>query len=125
MPKLQGPATDPRIETQFIVTEHGICDVRGKSSAERAMGLIAIADPAANAAAVLGAARECDARGAAVAVFPELALSAYSVEDLLLRISWLVETVAEIAEMDANPVKVMEPGRGLALVDVRVYVRAG
>ena len=46
VPKLQGPATDPRIETQYIVTEHGICDMRGKSSAERAMGLIAIADPA-------------------------------------------------------------------------------
>jgi itaconate CoA-transferase len=46
VPKLQGPATDPRVETQFIVTEHGICDVRGKSSAERAMGLIAIAGPA-------------------------------------------------------------------------------
>jgi itaconate CoA-transferase len=44
VPKLQGPA-NPRIETQFIVTEHGMCDMRGKSSAERAMGLIAIADP--------------------------------------------------------------------------------
>ena len=43
---LQGPATDPRIETHFIVTEHGLCDLRGKSSDERAMGLIAIADPA-------------------------------------------------------------------------------
>jgi itaconate CoA-transferase len=46
VPKLQGPATDPRIDTQYIVTEHGICDMRGKSSAERAIGLIAIADPA-------------------------------------------------------------------------------
>jgi acetyl coenzyme A synthetase (ADP forming)-like protein len=46
-----------------------------------------------------------------------------AVEDLLLRISWLVETVPEIAEMDANPVKVFEPGQGVALIDVRVYVR--
>lgn len=46
-----------------------------------------------------------------------------AVEDLLLRISWLVEAVPEIAEMDANPVKVMAPGEGLALVDLRVYVR--
>ena len=46
VPKLQGPATDPRIDTQYIVTEHGLCDLRGKSSAERAMGLIGIADPA-------------------------------------------------------------------------------
>jgi itaconate CoA-transferase len=28
------------------VTEHGVCDIRGKSSNERALGLIAIADPA-------------------------------------------------------------------------------
>jgi itaconate CoA-transferase len=46
VPRLQGPATDPRMESQFIVTEHGLCDIRGKSSAERAQGLIAIADPA-------------------------------------------------------------------------------
>jgi itaconate CoA-transferase len=46
VPRLQGPATDPRIDTQYIVTEHGLCEVRGKSSTERALGLIAIADPA-------------------------------------------------------------------------------
>jgi itaconate CoA-transferase len=46
VPRLQGPATDPRIDTQYIVTEHGMCQVRGKSSTERALGLIAIADPA-------------------------------------------------------------------------------
>jgi hypothetical protein len=34
-----------------------------------------------------------------------------------------VETVPEIAEMDANPVKLFEPGQGLALVDVRIYAR--
>jgi itaconate CoA-transferase len=46
VPRLQGPATDPRIDTEYVVTEHGMCQVRGKSSAERALGLIAIADPA-------------------------------------------------------------------------------
>jgi itaconate CoA-transferase len=46
VPRLQGPATDPRIETQYIVTEHGLCNLRGLSSAERALGLIEIADPA-------------------------------------------------------------------------------
>lgn len=43
--RLQGPATDPRIETHYIVTEYGACDLRGKSSSERARGLIAIAHP--------------------------------------------------------------------------------
>ncbi|MGD9889718.1 MAG: acetate--CoA ligase family protein, partial [Dehalococcoidia bacterium] len=46
-----------------------------------------------------------------------------AVEDLLLRVSWLVETVPQIAEMDLNPVKVFEARRGLMAVDVRVYVR--
>jgi itaconate CoA-transferase len=45
VPRLQGPATDPRIETQYVVTEHGMCQVRGKSSTERALGLIEIAHP--------------------------------------------------------------------------------
>ncbi|MBV8457740.1 MAG: NAD(+) synthase, partial [Acetobacteraceae bacterium] len=45
----------------------------------------AIADPAANAEAVLRVAQECDARGAALAVFPELALSAYAIDDLRLQ----------------------------------------
>ena len=46
MPRRQGPATDPRMETQHIVTEHGAFDLRAKSSDERALGLIGIAHPA-------------------------------------------------------------------------------
>lgn len=46
VPRLQGPATDPRMETQYIVTEHGAFDLRAKSSDERALGLIGIAHPA-------------------------------------------------------------------------------
>jgi NAD+ synthase (glutamine-hydrolysing) len=55
-----------------------------------------LADPAANAEAVLHAARECHDRGAAVAVFPELVLSAYSIDDLRLQDALLdaVETAA-------------------------------
>ncbi len=45
VPRLQGPATDPRIETQYVVTEYGVCELRGKSSSERALGLIGIAHP--------------------------------------------------------------------------------
>ncbi len=43
----------------------------------------AVADPAANAEAILALARHCDAQGAAVAVFPELCVSGYAIEDLL------------------------------------------
>jgi NAD+ synthase (glutamine-hydrolysing) len=45
----------------------------------------AIADPQANLRAVLETARTCHADGAALAIFPELALSGYAIEDLLLQ----------------------------------------
>ena len=43
----------------------------------------AVADPAANADAILALARHCDAQGVAVGVFPELCVSSYAIEDLL------------------------------------------
>jgi NAD+ synthase (glutamine-hydrolysing) len=48
-------------------------------------GRIAIADPPANAEMVLRQARACAEQGVAVAVFPELVLTGYSIEDLLLQ----------------------------------------
>jgi acetyl coenzyme A synthetase (ADP forming)-like protein len=46
-----------------------------------------------------------------------------AIEDLLLRVSRLVESVPQIAEMDLNPVMVYPAGQGIAVVDVRVAVR--
>ncbi|MEQ8587262.1 MAG: acetyl-CoA hydrolase/transferase C-terminal domain-containing protein [Thalassobaculaceae bacterium] len=37
--------TDPRVDTQYIVTEYGMADMKGKSLSERARALIAIAHP--------------------------------------------------------------------------------
>lgn len=45
VPKIEGPTTDPRADTQYIVTEYGVADLWGKSTAERAEALIAIAHP--------------------------------------------------------------------------------
>ncbi|MDB5360649.1 MAG: synthase [Rhodospirillales bacterium] len=45
----------------------------------------ALADPARNAEAVLAMAAELDVQGVALAIFPELTLSGYSIEDLLLQ----------------------------------------
>jgi NAD+ synthase (glutamine-hydrolysing) len=59
----------------------------------------ALADPASNAAEILRVARDCHGRGAAVAVFPELALSAYSIEDLLLQDALLDAVEAAAAEL--------------------------
>ncbi|MCL7021132.1 hypothetical protein K6C39_21900 [Vibrio vulnificus] len=57
-------------------------------------GHAAIADPPANAESVLRQARRCDTDGVAVAVFPELGLSGYSIEDLLLQDALLDEVFA-------------------------------
>lgn len=48
-------------------------------------GHTVIADPRANAEAALLQARRCAEEGVAVAVFPELGLTGYSIEDLLLQ----------------------------------------
>ena len=45
----------------------------------------ALADPNVNVAAILEAGRACHERGAVLAVLPELCLSAYSIDDLLLQ----------------------------------------
>lgn len=60
-----------------------------------------LADPAANAASVLRIARELHDDGVAVAVFPELTLSGYSIEDVLLQDSLLDAVEAALAEVVA------------------------
>lgn len=43
--RIEGPATVPRSEVQYVATEYGLANLRGKSTAERAEALIAIANP--------------------------------------------------------------------------------
>jgi itaconate CoA-transferase len=45
VPKIKGPTTDPRADTQYIATECGVADMSGKSTTERAETLIGIAHP--------------------------------------------------------------------------------
>jgi itaconate CoA-transferase len=45
VPRLQGPVTTPRNDTQFVVTEFGCVDLTGKSLSQRAADLIGIAHP--------------------------------------------------------------------------------
>ncbi|BBZ32792.1 NAD(+) synthase [Mycolicibacterium confluentis] len=71
-----------------------------------------IADPAANAEAVLVTARECHDEAVGLAVFPELTLTGYSIEDILLQDSLLdavEEALAQIvmASSDLLPVLVV------------------
>jgi itaconate CoA-transferase len=46
VPKLSGVMSDSRMEPMYIVTEHGMINLKGKTSSERALGLIEIAAPA-------------------------------------------------------------------------------
>ncbi|MFL6027159.1 MAG: NAD(+) synthase [Friedmanniella sp.] len=62
---------------------------------------VRIADPRANAAAVIAEARLCDEEGVGVALFPELALTGYSIEDLFLQEVVLDEVEAAIADLVA------------------------
>ena len=45
-------------------------------------------------------------------------------EELLMRVSAMMEDLSEIAEMDLNPVKVLPPGQGCVVVDARILVQA-
>jgi len=58
-----------------------------------------VAEPAANAATILKLLAALDERSVAVAVFPELALSAYAIDDLLLQESLLAAVVAAVEHL--------------------------
>ncbi|MET0999907.1 MAG: NAD(+) synthase [Marmoricola sp.] len=73
---------------------------------------VALADPATNAATVLAEARACHDEGVAVAIFPELCLSGYSVDDLFLQdvlLDAVEDAIVEIVEAskDLRPVIVV------------------
>ena len=70
-----------------------------------------LADPQRNAEAVLAMARDCDAQGVALAVFPELTLSGYSIEDLLLQ-----DAVLDAVEQAIGAVMAGSAGLGTMLV---------
>ncbi|MCX6003294.1 MAG: GNAT family N-acetyltransferase, partial [Chloroflexi bacterium] len=45
-----------------------------------------------------------------------------AIEELLLRVSAMVEDLPQIAEIDLNPVKVLEQGKGCVTVDARILL---
>ena len=46
-----------------------------------------------------------------------------ALESALMRVSGLISVVPELLEMDLNPVKVLEPGQGVVVVDARMKIR--
>ena len=45
-----------------------------------------------------------------------------AIEELLLRISAMVEDLAQISELDLNPVMALEQAKGYVVVDARVML---
>jgi NAD+ synthase (glutamine-hydrolysing) len=91
-----------------------------------------VGDPAANGAAILELARKADAARAAIAVFPELSLSAYAIDDLLHQEALLGAVEAEIgrlAEASKSLFQVMIVGAplrsGARLFNTAVVIHRG
>lgn len=75
-----------------------------------------LADPAANAESVLRLARACHDESVALAVFPELTMSGYSIEDILLSDTLLdavAEALATVVEASAELLPVLVVGAPL------------
>ncbi|RYC03846.1 NAD(+) synthase [Nocardioides zhouii] len=76
-----------------------------------------LADPAANAAEVIEQARACHEDGVAVAVFPELGLTGYSVDDLFLQdalLEGVLAAIQQVVEASADLMSVLVIGAPLA-----------
>jgi NAD+ synthase (glutamine-hydrolysing) len=93
---------------------------------------VALADPAANARSVLDIARECHDEGVAVAVFPELCLSGYSIDDLFLQdtlLNAVQEAVATIVAGSADLLPVLAVGaplrHGSRVLNCAVMIKGG
>ncbi|MBO9524232.1 MAG: NAD(+) synthase [Nocardioidaceae bacterium] len=93
---------------------------------------VAIADPETNAARVLEQARACHDEGVAVAIFPELCLTGYAIDDLFLQDTVLETTLVAIeqiveASKDLRPVIVVGAPlrKGSRLFNCAVVVHHG
>ena len=81
------------------------------------------ADPAANAAAILEAARACHDKSVAVALFPELALSGYAIDDLLMQdplIDAVEQAILDLVQASAGLMPLLLVGAPLPY-DGRLY----
>jgi NAD+ synthase (glutamine-hydrolysing) len=99
------------------IYQHGLVRIAACTSR------VAVADPRANAEAVVQQARECADEGVAIALFPELCLSGYSIEDLLLQdavLDGVEAAVATITDASADLLPVLVFGAPLRVRN-RVY----
>lgn len=82
-----------------------------------------VADPTANALAIIDAAKSCDKQSAAVAVFPELCLAGYAIEDLVMQdplLDAVVRGLLAVMAASADFMTVLVVGAPLRH-DARIY----
>jgi NAD+ synthase (glutamine-hydrolysing) len=91
-----------------------------------------VANPTANATAIIDAASACHEKSVAVAVFPELCLSGYAIEDLLLQDALLDTTeraLATVVEASTGFMSVLVVGaplrQGARIYNCAVVVHRG
>ncbi len=82
-----------------------------------------LADPAANARAILAVAQRCDAEAVGLAVFPELCVTGYSIDDLLLQdvlLDAAIEAIETIVEASRELLPLLLVGAPLRF-GARIY----
>src|ERR1700710_783707 len=85
--KLSGIITNPNSETAEMGHQMNFNSIYSHGFARVAASTIvsSVANPTANVAAILDAAKECHEKSVTVALFPELCVSGYAIEDILLQ----------------------------------------
>ncbi|WP_075889105.1 NAD(+) synthase [Actinomyces provencensis] len=90
------------------------------------------AQPERNAEEVVTAARECSARGVAVAVFPELCMSGYAIDDLLLQdvlLDGVLDALGTVVEASRDLLTLVVVGaplrHGNRLFNCAVFIHRG
>ncbi|MDN6386158.1 MAG: NAD(+) synthase, partial [Corynebacterium sp.] len=93
---------------------------------------VAVADPATNARTILDTARDLHGRDVAVAVFPELSLTGYAIEDLVMQdvlLDAVTDALADIVAASADLLPVLVVGaplvHGNRLYNCAVVVHRG
>ncbi|MFA6299998.1 MAG: nitrilase-related carbon-nitrogen hydrolase, partial [Nocardioides sp.] len=93
---------------------------------------IAVADPATNVRTVLEQARLCHDDGVAVAIFPELCLSGYAIDDLFLQDTLLdavEDAIAELVDASGDLLPVLVVGaplvHGNRVINAAVVIHRG
>jgi NAD+ synthase (glutamine-hydrolysing) len=97
--KLSGIITNPNSETAEMGHQMNFNSIYSHGFARVAASTIvsSVANPTANVAAILDAAKECHEKSVTVALFPELCVSGYAIEDLLLQDALLDATERAVA----------------------------